>query len=118
MPVTYEPRVEPQLTVTGHQSAVNLQLITCVTLKIADESDLLLFTDFLRDYCSKHAINLVKINAFEQYYLCNKKLVYLSHAVAVTYCSMEGHFIVLLCHFNHWHYVMITCHTAANSKCP
>jgi len=46
-------------------------------LKMADESDLLLFTNFLSDSCGKHTFCLPKIDTSKQYYVLKLNLVYL-----------------------------------------
>jgi len=61
--------VKPQLTLVGRHSPVKLQLITCLMLKMADETDLLLFTDFLVTIVVNTRLVLPKINAFKQYYI-------------------------------------------------
>jgi len=68
--------VKPQLTLVGRHSPVKLQLITCLMLKMADETDLLLFTDFLVTIVVNTRLVLPKINAFKQYYVCKQELVY------------------------------------------
>jgi len=45
---------------------------------MADETDLLLFTDFLVTIVVNTRLVLPKINAFKQYYVCKQELVYLT----------------------------------------
>jgi len=56
----YKPGVKPQLILTSHHSRVQLQLIACEMLKMADQSHLLLFTNFSSNYCGKQVINIAK----------------------------------------------------------
>jgi len=62
---------------TSRCSPVKLQFIICKMLKMADESDLLLFTNFLSDSCGKHTFCLPKIDTSKQYYVLKLNLVYL-----------------------------------------
>jgi len=46
LPVTHKPKIKLQLTLAGSHPAVNLLLIIRETLKTADKSNLLLFTEW------------------------------------------------------------------------